>query len=480
MVDDNDSPRLPFQGSVEETTAMLPSVLALSPLQPLIFDVLVQIMGLLDSRPDVLSFMKTSKAFYQAGFPCLLRLPISLYLWQRSNNGHLESFLAYLQKYPSRLQYIENFSAMMGGLGYQMIAQYYSNLFVAIMGVIKLVVRNAGSLRKLSFNGFGRHVDQEHSSVYPVSVVEVYPAQFTLNHLRDLFITRIGIDEIIMLKGLTAPITSLMLIYADIFKATPDPHESELNPFLLLTNFQSTIEKLELTGCRWPGPNQQASPAHQGSSSFFSPPSYGICCPRLHTLTTSYETTPNTSSFVLTFPNLKRLTVLDDKEIFEGDYSGRETNTENQRALLRQGFGWDVLEKVTGHPKLLNALALQTKIHHLRVEYCYAQDLVLLHRLIQDTKPDILTLVLVDFQSTDPFRLDTHPRNLRIASPPYQLESLLLDVVEENDSLTSEEASEIAERTIRILGGRITRARCSNFRIDANFNFSSLRPYIVL
>ncbi|KAI0784224.1 hypothetical protein C8Q75DRAFT_810289 [Abortiporus biennis] len=448
------------------------------------FDVLILVMRMLEDRHDVLSLMKSCKELHDAGVPYLLRLPISIDDWCYGERRHerFEGFLDYCQKYPSRLRYIEEVEAM---------ARWFSSYqrpekrSLIVSEAFTYILKHCSEgLRTLSFRNFEdgsgiRSRDQR------VSWKGVLPTSLVFNHLRVLKIINIRENAIAMLKGLKAPLTVLSLSFDPQFWEDHDYFQGELlDPIPLIMNFQSTIEELTLVLCKW-------CPRWDASANTLR---HQICCPRLHTLRAEYDETPNIASLMCIFPNLRKLVVL-EADGDANDIQERMANIESQRQLVRsrrgKSIGWSALDELEGHAQSLYNLALQQNMRVVKVKDCcgYAGDFRFLHNVLEDTKPEVLVLGVVNkfnYLEDDP----DMPTG-RISTQKIQFNGLVLDVFEGNFNACEDPAT-TAEHIIGLLQGVSTRnlhlsIRQSQLRNPAKMpalrttpDFNPLKDYLKL
>ncbi|KAI0792751.1 hypothetical protein C8Q75DRAFT_580125 [Abortiporus biennis] len=334
------------------------------------FDILFHVMHELHSRPyrDLLSLMKTCKTLYHYGIPLLLSIPIDFAAFLDSNQlRFLQSLQIYLEKHPSRLQFIEDVT-LPNAWGRD------PKMYHCGVHVFKMLFVGCHNLKKLEYEAIETYRDDKR---YPRR--RLLPMGHTFNHLQSLTITRLGPDTCQMLKSLKAPIVYLSLCYDydfSAFRASDDFYPK--NPVPLLVNFLTTLEELTLYWCQWDDRwEERNKPLSQ------------IRCLKVHTLKTNNDSCPDTATLMYVFPNLKHLQVQNESGV-----TFHEENVESQAALA-PNYHWQNLETVSADINSLYNLALSIKVNQLDTD-CGPTTFLYLYQVLKQTKPTLLKLHIGD------------------------------------------------------------------------------------
>ncbi|KAI0792753.1 hypothetical protein C8Q75DRAFT_580406 [Abortiporus biennis] len=210
------------------------------------FDIISLVIQELKSRHAILSMMKTCKALHDYGITFMLRIPISFDQWfiDEKIEERQENLCLYLQKHPSRLKYIREVIAESSYMW-----DNQPDKYPYAIKAFKIMFEQCHNLTTISFAAIERYRDDERQS--PRVPLRIFPVKHILHHLRSLKVANVGPDVYLMLRGLTAPLTSLSISFCTSFTGFLDD-ESEQYPLLvhprylipLLTNFTATLEEI--------------------------------------------------------------------------------------------------------------------------------------------------------------------------------------------------------------------------------------------
>ncbi|KAL4245516.1 hypothetical protein ABKN59_009840 [Abortiporus biennis] len=393
----------PFQ---QASTSRHDSQISDSP-KVLNLDVLCVVLASLEQRVDILSFMKTCKALYQAGIPHLLRRPfvlIDIVAYGKARMRKYKKLLKYFQEYPSRLQYVEDISEATVIWNDPQTPNYPLEVF-------KMMIENCSNLKKLSIPKIETH-GRRPGDETPLQFF--LPAKLSLSHLRHIEVFEICLDSHKMLRSLEAPVVSLSISFNVDFHLDLAIHDQNYlhsvagrarDPLPLLTNFVSTLEELALCRAEWD--NNQSINNVLG----------GIRYPRVHTLKTRDDFIPNISLLMYTFPNVKTLELYNSEVLDVVETRNRNVASQEQLSRLGQRKGekllWSSLEYVKGDVQSLYGLGLQTfNIHRLQLFDLTPNDTQHAREIIESTKPVTLKLGFREPRQTFNDNLDDFKRML--------------------------------------------------------------------
>ncbi|KAI0792744.1 hypothetical protein C8Q75DRAFT_580056 [Abortiporus biennis] len=393
----------PFQ---QASTSRHDSQISDSP-KVLNLDVLCVVLASLEQRVDILSFMKTCKALYQAGIPHLLRRPfvlIDIVAYGKARMRKYKKLLKYFQEYPSRLQYVEDISEATVIWNDPQTPNYPLEVF-------KMMIENCSNLKKLSIPKIETH-GRRPGDETPLQLF--LPAKLSLSHLRHIEVFEICLDSHKMLRSLEAPVVSLSISFNVDFHLDLAIHDQNYlhsvagrarDPLPLLTNFVSTLEELALCRAEWD--NNQSINNVLG----------GIRYPRVHTLKTRDDFIPNISLLMYTFPNVKTLELYNSEVLDVVETRNRNVASQEQLSRLGQRKGekllWSSLEYVKGDVQSLYGLGLQTfNIHRLQLFDLTPNDTQHAREIIESTKPVTLKLGFREPRQTFNDNLDNFKRML--------------------------------------------------------------------
>ncbi|KAL4245520.1 hypothetical protein ABKN59_009845 [Abortiporus biennis] len=428
------------------------------------FDILFLVMKELGTRREVLSVMMTCKSLHHFGLRIMLRFPISFdeQTTDSSQPPYHRSLWTYLQNHPSSLKLIKSVEATSSSSW-----EDNPHAFSFAIKAFKILFEQCHNLERITFGAIETYRELNDPEDQPDVIVDeqphfprmILPIRHTFQHLRSLQITRTGPDTYLMLKGLTAPLVYLSISFDLDFEVFPNSDdyprdlEQPRDPVPLLSNFQSTLEEVEVFNCSWQyewGPD-------------IPDVVRGIHCPRVHTLRTSDKDCGNTATLMYVFPNLKHLRVLDTGE----DYSlvSIKYNMVSLEWLEFLGdrvgvdFFWSALEELTGDIHALWSLGLSatiTEISRLELSIIPSEDIhdpEWVFDILESIQPRLMRITIHDAHV---FFLDCYEENPAYTMQMFQFQtvdrlSLCLMFGSADEEITREMFSKFMDITVEIV-----------------------------
>ncbi|KAI0795751.1 hypothetical protein C8Q75DRAFT_730637 [Abortiporus biennis] len=306
-------------------------------------DVQLHILSYLTDRSDVFSFMLTSREAYRSSHLHYLRLPLRFDDSGKEHWGRLRQFLQYMLDHPSHCHLIK-----------------YLEIEAdqpLPAGIIEIVFKHFPSLEQLSVPSIeGQIIPSPNNQTETIPPME-------FQKLQRLEITYATANAVNMLKYLHAPLRSVSIAFA---RSRAGRGRIELpviirNPIIFMVNFRTTLEVLSIVRGSW---NQPFSSSLQ--------------YPNLRELNLQ-NTPPPYNKVAISFPNLKRLTLMNSIHGLP-------------MAPRPRIDAWSHLEYVRGSLSDLYSLGLSGKVHHLYGVIDYLPDLRRTLEAVQETRPTLLVL----------------------------------------------------------------------------------------
>lgn len=320
------------------------------------FDVLMGIIANIQRKRDISSFMKTCKTLYRPAISHILYDGVLLRSISEATSFCQFMLAEHWNK--DRIRHLSHLSIEI----YFHEDENYGRLPFTLAGTIKGAVH----LESLQMQYLDSLLNVEGGE----SVFEVLHDLNSHCKLKKLTLQEVA-DGAVHLVGSMVPsfITDLSLSY-DFEMLSPDPSP-------VLQSLKSTITTLNM---EW-----------------IDPRSFGVRCPRLHTLSLDTHYSVAIPVLVRAFPNLCRLSVNNETESYDEDEI-LQLRLTNQIGLAHPAGSWTHLRYLRGDTNQLYIMGLSCPVYELDVD---VSKILIVHRVLQlfsDVSPQMIDLHILIYR----------------------------------------------------------------------------------